>query len=333
MLGASRAGNFALQNSDLVISIGARLSIDTTGYEYEKFAREAKIIVIDIDESEHLKNTVKIERLILSNAKSFFERMIEADVDIDITEWKEKCFHWKKVFPTCIEKYRVGEKINMYYFAEELSKVLRDKSIVISDAGNAFFTVSPIIRVRNDQRSITSGGEAEMGYALPASIGAAFAKENYQVIAINGDGSVMMNLQEFETLAYHKLDIKLFIMNNNGYSSIRHLQNNAFRNRQIGCDSSSGVSFPDFKKVSEAFGLKYIRIEGSEKLDSKIESVLSESGTVICEVMCVEEQEFLGVSSAFNSKHRLVNRPLEDQAPFLEREVFLKEMLVEPIDQ
>ena len=332
MLGASRAGNFAIQNADLVIAIGSRLSIDTTGYEYEKFAREARLIVIDIDETEHMKNTVKIDRFIQANAKSFFQKMNQAEIESDFSEWADKCKHWKDIFPTCIDEYRHGEKVNMYYFTEALSEVLHDNSTVISDAGNAFFTVSPIIRIREGQRSITSGGEAEMGYSLPAAIGASFAKKG-QVVAINGDGSVMMNLQELETLAYHNPDVKVFIMNNNGYSSIRHLQNNAFRNRQIGCDPSSGVSFPDFERISIAFNLKYIKIEGSDGLPQKINAVLNEDGAVICEVMCVEEQEFIGVSSAFNSKKRLVNRPLEDQAPFIDREVFLKEMIVEPIDQ
>lgn len=332
MLGASRAGNFALANSDLVLCIGCRLSIDTTGYEYEKFAREAKVIVVDIDEIEHSKNTVKIDKLILEDAKIFLSTMTAQDLSADYSEWAEKCLHWKKCFPTCLEEYKHGEKIDMYYFTDALSEVLPDKATVISDAGNAFFTVSPIIRVKKGQRSITSGGQAEMGYALPGAIGVSYAT-NGPVIAINGDGSVMMNLQELETISFHKLPIKICIMNNNGYSSIRHLQDNAFRGRQIGCDETTGVSFPDFEKVANAFGISYVRLEGSDDLPNKIKNMLAIEGPVICEVMCVEKQGFLNVSSTFNSKKRLVTRPLEDQAPFLERNVFLKEMVIEPIDQ
>ena len=334
MLGASRAGNFALANADLVLVLGCRLSIDTTGYEYEKFARAAKVIVVDIDEKEHFKDTVHIDKFIYANVKPFLQKMNDLEPPRDYSPWAEKCRHWKEIFPTCIEAYKTGEKINMYYFTEALSEVLPENATVLSDAGNAFFTVSPVIRISRDkgQRSITSGGQAEMGYALPGAIGAAYAGKG-PVVAINGDGSVMMNLQELETIAFNKLNIKVCVMNNNGYSSIRHLQNDAFRNRLIGCDPASGMSLPDFEKIAQAFGLPYLRLEGSEGLPDKIKELFVTDGPVLCEVMCVEEQEFLGVSAAMTAKRRLVNRPLEDQAPFLDRKVFLEEMVIPPIDQ
>ena len=332
MLGASRAGNFALANADLVLCIGCRLSIDTTGYEYEKFAREAKVVVVDIDEVEHSKNTVHIERFVHADAKAFFQTMNEQAPLADYTEWQKKCLHWKEIFPTCLESYKTSEKINMYYFTDALSEVLPQKSSVLSDAGNAFFTVSPIIRVKKGQRSITSGGQAEMGYALPGAIGVAYAS-NAPVVAVNGDGSIFMNLQELETLACTRVPVKVCVMNNNGYSSIRHLQNNAFRGRQIGCDPTTGITFSNFEKLAQAFNLPYLRIEGSQNLSEKLAEMFKIEGPVLCEVICVEEQEFITVSCAFNSKRRYVNRPLEDQAPFLDRELFLSEMVIEPIDQ
>ncbi|MGN0480439.1 MAG: thiamine pyrophosphate-binding protein, partial [Lachnospiraceae bacterium] len=332
MLGASRAGNFAIQNSDLILCIGCRLSIDTTGYEYEKFARAAKIVVIDIDEVEHMKETVKIDYFFKTDAKIFINKMLEEVQKLDIDEWRQKCLHWKEIFPTCLEEYGKSEKINMYYFTQELSKVLPEKATVVSDAGNTFFTVSPVIRLKEGQRSITSGCQAEMGYALPAAIGISFASENV-VVAVNGDGSVMMNLQELETLKYTDRNVKVFIMNNNGYSSIRHLQNNAFRGRQIGCDPTSGISFTNFELLAKAFGIDYLKVEGSDNLAEKLSKVFENNKPLICEVMCVEEQPFIGVAGAINSKKRYVNRPLEDQAPWIDREVFLKEMIIEPIDQ
>ena len=332
MLGASRAGNFALQNADLVLCIGCRLSIDTTGYEYEKFAREAKVIVVDIDEQEHSKNTVKIDKLILSDAKKFLKFMNGIQVPKVWNEWSAKCLHWKKHFPTCIDEYRKGERINMYYFTEVLSKVLPDNATVVSDAGNTFFTVSPIINIKSGQRSITSGCQAEMGYALPAAIGISYASKGV-VVAVNGDGSIMMNLQELETLAYTQRNVKVCVMNNNGYSSIRHLQNEAFRGRQIGCDSTSGISFTNFEKLAQAFGIDYVKIQGSDNLEEKLKVLFKDDKPLLCEVMCVEEQPFIGVSAAKNSRKRFVNRPLEDQAPWLNREDFLNEMIVEPIDQ
>lgn len=332
MLGASRAGNFAIQNADLVLCIGCRLSIDTTGYEYEKFAREAKIIVIDIDEEEHSKNTVKIDQFVLADAKSFLTEMNGIEAPRTWDAWREKCRHWKNHFPTCVKEYREGDKINMYHFTEALSNVLPDCATVVSDAGNTFFTVSPVIRLKKGQRSITSGCQAEMGYALPASLGISYASDCV-VVAVNGDGSVMMNLQEFETLAYTQRNVKVCIMNNNGYSSIRHLQNNAFRGRQIGCDPTSGISFTDFEKLAQAFGIAYVKVEGTDHLEQKIAKIFETNAPVICEVICVEDQPFIGVSAARNQRKRFVNRPLEDQAPWLDREDFLREMIVKPIDQ
>lgn len=332
MLGASRAGNFAIQNADLVLCIGCRLSIDTTGYEYWKFAREAKIVVVDIDEQEHSKNTVHIDNFIYADAKKFFEKMNNLTPPREWKEWSAKCLHWKEHFPTCIDEYKNSNKVNMYYFTEVLSKVLPSKATVVSDAGNTFFTVSPVIRIREQQRSITSGCQAEMGYALPASIGISYLCPD-AVVAVNGDGSVMMNLQELETLAYTKRNVKVCIMNNNGYSSIRHLQDNAFRGREIGCDPTSGISFSNFELIANAFQIPYIRIDKTDELEDKLKQLFKIDGPIVCEVMCVEEQPFIGVAAAFNSKRKYVNRPLEDQAPWIDREDFLNEMIVEPIDQ
>lgn len=334
MLGASRAGNFAVQNADFVLCIGSRLSIDTTGYEYEKFARNAKLVVVDIDEIEHQKQTVKIDMFILSDAKSFLIKLIDANLKLDIKDYAAKCKHWKEIFPICNPYNPESETIDMYYFVDSLSKVLPENGTVISDAGNSFFTVSPTIRTKRklNQRSLTSGGQAEMGYSLPAAVGAAYAEPNGPVAAISGDGSVMMNIQEFETLAYNQPNVKLFIMNNNGYSSIRHLQVGAFRGRVIGCDPSCGIGFPSFEKVATAFGLQYARLEGSHDLPERIAKVLNMEGPVVCEVMCDVDQQFLNVSTAKNSQNRFVTRPLEDQAPFMDRDLFNKEMIVPILD-
>jgi len=333
MLGASRAGNFAVANADLILCVGTRLSIDTTGYEYDKFARAAEIIVVDIDASEHKKNTVKIDKFILSDAKIFLQSMLSLDIHLEIDVWRNTCKHWKHDLPICMPYDKESDTINMYYFVDALSEVLPENAVVISDAGNAFFTVSSTIRTSRNkkQRSITSGGQAEMGYSLPAAIGAANVT-NGVVVAICGDGSVMMNIQELETLFYTQPNVKLCIMNNNGYASIRYLQQNAFRGRLIGCDPSNGVSFPKFEKLAVAFQLPYVKIKGSKNLTEKIAGMLAIDGPLVCEVMCDTEQVFLNVSTAMNSKHRIVTRPLEDQAPFMEREQFALEMIIEPLE-
>lgn len=332
MLGATRAGNFAVQNADLVLSVGCRLSINTTGYEYEKFAREAKVIVVDIDEHEHQKQTVKIDKFVHSDAKAFFEQM-QSIAYLSIDSWREKCLHWKKTFPTCEEMRKHGERIDMYWFMQALSDVLPNNATIISDAGNSYYITTSSIHVNpsKSQRSITSAAQAEMGYTLPATIGASFAKDEL-IVGVSGDGSVMMNIQDMATLAFHNRNIKLFIMNNNGYSSIRQLQNSSFRGRLIGCDPNSGLGMPNFEQVIKAFGLQYAKLEGSENLPQKIANVLAIEGCVVCEVLCETEQEFLMVTTAMNSKRRMVMRPLEDQAPFLDRDVFNNEMIIEPLD-
>lgn len=331
MLGTSRAGNFAVANSDLLLCIGCRLSVDTTGYEFDKFAREAKLLVVDIDEVEHSKDTVKIDHFYHCDANEFLTVMKDRELPV-YSEWAKKCTHWKELFPVRVREQSEYKRIDMYYFTEQLSQVLPDGAIVLSDAGNAFFTTSPVLQLKKGQRSVTSGGQAEMGYSLPGSIGAYYAARG-TVVAINGDGSVMMNLQELQTLVDNHIPVKLCVMNNNGYSSIRHLQQNAFRGRLIGTDSSCGIGFPDFAKIAAAFGIGYVRLSDPENLAEQIGHMLETEGPVLCEVICETEQEFLTVGTAFNSKKRLVNRPLEDMMPFLDRELFLSEMIVEPIDQ
>ena len=332
MLGASRSGSFAIANSDLILVLGSRLSINTTGYEYEKFARDAKIIVVDIDQDEHSKNTVNIDKFIHSDINAFLTELNVKVPPKSYGSWVDKCKHWKEIFPLCTQNHKDSPDINMYYFIECLSSCLPEKAVVVSDAGNSYFITTPTLHVNKGQRSITSGGEAEMGYGLPGAIGAACAS-NSDVVAITGDGSFMMNLQELATLSQTQLSVKVCIMNNNGYSSIRHLQNTAFRGRTIGTDPDSGLKFPDFKIISEAFGLPYVKISGSEGLTSKIQKIFGIDGPVVCEVMCTPNQDFLGVAQVRNSKKRFVTRPLEDQAPFIDRDLFLSEMVIDPIDQ
>lgn len=330
MLGASRAGNFCIQNSDLILCVGCRLSINLTGEEYHKFAREAKLIVVDIDENEHKKDTVTIDKFIKADAKDFFDMLLKQEIIKTNSEWIDKVFHWKKTMPVYIVNNN-SVKIDMYDFVDKLSDVIPSNAIVISDAGNAFFTVTPGIRIHENQRSITSAAQAEMGYALPGSIGAAFAS-NCPICVVNGDGSIMMNLQELATISYYKLPIKIFVLNNNGHGSVRQMHQNRFR-RYIGCDAIGGLGLPDMGKIANGFDIPYKRIIDKNNLKEEIHSVFEAEGPMICEVMCSEKQDILMVTGVIDSKKNFVVRPLEDQSPFLPREVFLKEMIIEPIDQ
>jgi acetolactate synthase-1/2/3 large subunit len=330
-VGGTRAANFALQNSDLLLVLGNRLSPITTGPSYESFARAAKTIVVDIDPVEHSKNTVRIDRLILSDVKAFLAALLEKNIQRSPDAWNRKCEHWKEIFPLCEDKYKQTEKVDLFYFADALSEVLDERAVVVSDSGLEELILPSTVRFRKGQRCVHPASQGSMGYALPAAVGAQLASDQ-QTIAVIGDGSVMMNLQELQTVRYHSLPIKLFVINNNVYSVIRKRQVELFRNRTIGTDPGDGVGCPSFGKVASAFDIPYVRIDDSADLKARIAAVLAMPGPVLCEVMAVEDQEYFRSSHGLNSKRRIVQRPLEDLAPFIDRSLFLSEMVIPPLD-
>lgn len=334
-----RAGNFAVQNADLVISMGSRLSVSSTGHEYDKFAREARLVVVDIDPVEHSKATVKIDRFIHADLREFLP-MIRAgqgaarDRKAVFSPWAGKCAGWRKMWPVCLPAYAAGRGgINMYHFVEVLSRMLRKDSVVVSDAGSAFYVVSQGLRVNGAQRYVTSGGQADMGFSLPASIGVCAARGRREVLAVTGDGSFQMNIQELQTLVYNRLPVKLFVWNNDGYLSIRATQEKFFNRRFIGTDSASGVSFPSVRKIAKAYGIKYLKASRPRELHSAISNAMSHDGPVLCEIVCPRDQEVVPCSaSARLPDGRMVSRPLEDMYPFLDRAEFHRQMIVKPAE-
>ena len=330
-LGGTRAGNFAVQNSDLLLVLGCRLSPLTTGPDYDNFARASKVIVVDIDKVEHSKNTVRIDRLIISDVKQFLDALMKKNIHRASAEWQNTCFNWKKVFPKCEDIYKLTDKVDLYYLAECLSETLSHDVVLISDSGLVELIIPSTVSFRKGQRCIHPVSQGSMGFALPGAVGAYFASGR-QTVAVIGDGSIMMNLQELQTIRYHNLPIKIIVVNNNVYSVIRNRQVDLFRTRTIGTDPSNGVGCPSFQKVSESFEIPYVRIDNSADLKSILTSVINTDGPVLCEVMAVEDQNYLRSSYAHNSKRRIVQRPLEDQAPFMERSLLLSEMIIETLD-
>ena len=331
-----RAGNFAVQNSDLVISIGSRLSVSSTGHNYANFAREAEIVVVDIDPVEHSKKTVSIDLFIKADVKEFlaaFEQKLKTTPLPDFSGWAAKCLAWKTKWPVCLPEY-AGDKhgINIYFFTETLSKALKPDSVVISDAGSVFYALSQGIKISAGQRYITSGGQADMGFTLPASIGVSVAKGGGEVFGVTGDGSFQMNIQELQTIVHNRLPVKLFVCNNDGYLSIRATQSKFFKGKLIGTDSSSGLSFPDIKKIAGAYGIKYFKAVSPKDLPSAISKTLAYKGPVLCEVMCQRDQEVIPCSASSRlSDGQMVSKPLEDMYPFLERTEFHTQMIVKPV--
>ena len=323
----TRAGNFAMQNCDLLLVIGCRLPVPVTGYNYQTFAREAKVIVVDIDKDEHSKETIKIDRFIHRDAKDFLNITV---FDREKTEWNETCRSWKTKWPVCPEE-NPTKKVDLYYFMKCLNDFKRTDDVVISDAGSAFYVCSQATEIWGQQRYITSSSQAEMGFTIPACIGAAFAKDG-DVIGVTGDGSFMMNLQELQTIFHYDLPIKLFVWNNEGYLSIRTTQKKFFDGREIGTDVSSGVSIPNIKDVVKSFGLEYVRCDADE-LEGSITYALNYPGPVVCEVFCERWQEVVPtLMGKKNEDGTITAKPLEDMYPFLSREEFYDNMIVEPLN-
>lgn len=330
----TRAGNFAVQNADLVVSLGSRLSVSSTGQQYEYFAREAKVVAVDIDPNEHKKNTIRIDKYIVSDVKYVLEKLHLKD-NINFKSWADTCYNWKVKYPAVVSQYAEDSNgINVYYFVEILSKCLKEDSIIVTDTGSTMYVVPQAITTTSrKQRYITSGAQADMGFTLPAAIGASIAKNNEEVIGITGDGSLQMNIQEMQTLRTYKIPIKLFVWNNNGYLSIRNTQKKFFDNRFFGIDNTCGVSFPNLEKISNAYDILYFKIEKSDEIEAIIRKVLSINAPVICEVFCDENQQIIPEVRAVKLEDgSLKSKPIEDMYPFLSKDEMMENMIVKMID-
>lgn len=324
-LRGTRSGNFAVQNADLIISIGSRLSIPVIGYEYKKFAPNAKKIVIDIDSAEHKKNTIAIDLLINSDAKDMMNKIITHTKNLSFNfkkEWVKKCKELQKKYPVSLPEYaQLQDAINIYYFVDKLSDNLTKKDVILADAGSAFYIVRQAIKVKQGQRVLIASGTGAMGSNLPSSLGASLGLNAKRVICITGDGSLQTNIHELATIQFNNLPVKIFVLNNNGYVSIKNTQVNFFQNRQMGVDKQSGVSFPDLSKIADAYNIKYFKIKNNNELLNTISTVLAHKGPVICEVMCVQEQKIVPtVSTKKLYDGTLVSTSLDDMSPFLPKE-------------
>lgn len=330
--GACRYGNFCIQNSDLVLSVGCRLSIETTGPEREKFAREARLIVVDIDEMEHAKKGARIDCFIHGDAKDFLSRLIGEKLEPVSQSWLDTCRHWKEIFRYQSEWDDREHLVDLKVFIERLSKRLPDHSVLVSDAGIAGAVAAAASRIKATDRVLVSYAQGEMGYSLPGACGIAVLAEG-PVISYTGDGSFMMNLQELQTVVRNQFNIKIVIMNNNGYSGVRHGQRAHFRGKTIGTDPSNGLDFPDYGKIAAAFGIAYCRVENTGEIDRGIDQILESEGPFICEVMCDPDQFDLHNALVTYGKRKFGFRPIEDQSPFIDRETFFREMIVEPLEE
>lgn len=345
-----RAGNFAVQNSDLVLAIGSRLSIRQVGYNYNTWAREAYVIAVDVDAEELKKPTLHVEMPIHADAKDFLNKMEEQLPEgkwFKKENWLSVCQQWKEKYPVVLPKHYADKNhTNVYAFIKELSRRLKEGQITVVGNGSACVVGSHAYIMKKRQRFIINSAIASMGYDLPAAIGACVAeygnkelkheknadKEIDDIILVTGDGSIQMNLQELQTIIHHQMPIKIFIINNNGYHSIRQTQKNFFQEPFVGIGYDSGdLSFPVMEKLADAYGYPYFSIDGNEMLEEVLEKVLKEEGPLICEVFVSTEQNFEPKSATKRLPDgTLVSAPLEDLAPFLPEEE-LKELMIIPM--
>ena len=349
-----RAGNFAVQNSDLCIVLGSRLSIRQVGYNYQSWARGAKVIMVDIDRAEMEKHTIHVDMKIRGDVKDFCEKMnraldgrmqgrrAEAETATanasgyfatDIEPWRQQCLEWKHKYPVVSDKQlNTGDgKPNVYGFLRTLSEKLPEGSLTAAGNGACCVAGHQSWVIKNGTRFIINNAVASMGYGLPAAIGLCMAAGKRETICLEGDGSIMMNLQELQTIITNKLPIKIFLINNEGYHSLRITQNNIFPERsKVGIGPESGdLSFPRFEAVAEAFGYRYFAIRQGKELAEKITEALEYSGACFCEVFTDTDQVWEPKNSARREADgRLTSRPLEDLAPFLPREELTENMYI-----
>ncbi len=330
-----RAANMAIQNADLVLSIGSRIALALTGWAYRDFARKAKKIVVDIDKAELEKPIIFPDLTIESDAKKFILK-ITSKLDkigfLNFDEWKAKINEWKIKYPIVLPEYKNPfDKVNTYYFTELLSEELNADDVVLTDMGMSFQTVMQAFKIKKGQRLFTSSGLAAMGFGLPGTIGACIANNKKRTICVTGDGGFMMNIQELQTVFHNKLPIKIFVFNNNGYTSIRETQRHYFKG-YIASEPSSGVSIPDLIKVAESYGIKAKKIKNQENLRQDIKEVLDYPGPVLCDIDVSEDQLVIPKQGAFHRPDgRVVPRPIEDMVPYLDRSEFNKEMIIDPV--
>lgn len=344
-----RAGNFAIQNSDLVLSLGSRLSIRQVGYNYKTWAREAFVIVNDIDQEELKKPSVHSDMRVHADVKELLRALEEVlDLEYKATEesplfkggkgiqdmtWNETCRMWKEKYPVVLPKHLKQDEhelTNVYALIKELGEKLKEDQITVVGNGSACVVGGHACIIKKGQRFITNSAVASMGYDLPAAIGACMADSSEDIILITGDGSIQMNIQELQTIIHHKMPIKIFLINNGGYHSIRQTQKNFFGEPLVGVgDDSRDLSFPEMEKLSAAYGYPYVSIHHNSELGERLSKVLSMDGPVICEIFVSRDQNFEPKSSAKRLPDgTMVSPPLEDLSPFLSEEEMEENMII-----
>ncbi len=330
---ALRPANFAAQNCDLLISIGARLDNVVTAHNPSNFAPHAEKIIVDIDSAELKKHRIKNARLIEADACQFIEQLAAATADVraDCEAWLDTIQDWKQRYPRCDgQVFPARGPISHYHFLDRLSALAPENELIITGSSGLAVEVfySTFIN-KPGQRVFLTSGLGAMGYGLPATIGGCLAAGRKPVLSVEGDGSLQLNLQELSTLKAMNLPIRMFVMNNNGYASIRNTQRNYFDGRYVATGDEAGLIIPDIVKVAQAMGIEAVRINDASELDEKISFVINHPGPVICDVSIIKDEALWPKVSAIPQPDgSMISMPLEDMSPLLPLDTLEQEMLL-----
>lgn len=335
-----RPGNWAIQNADLILAVGTRISIRQVGYNWKTWARAAEVIMVDVDQAEMKKPTLHVEMPVWADAKDFLTRLAAAAEDRVFSgeAWLDTCRRWKHDYPAVLPRQweENGKTANVYAFVRYLSSRLPENSLTAVSNGACCVVGNQAYVIQKGSRMANNSAIASMGYGLPAAIGTCIGGGRRTTICLEGDGSIMMNLQELQTVLTNRLPIKLFLINNSGYQSIRITQTNLFSNHcKVGIgEESHDLSFPQYEKIAAAFGYPYLSAHSNAEMKEVVDKALAMEGVVFCEIFTGTEQVWEPKSSTKRlSDGTLVSPPLEDLAPFLPREELKKNMFIPLMDE
>ena len=334
---ASRGANFALQNCDFLLTIGVRLDFAITGYAPENLAREAHKVMVDIDPAELAKLAPHIQTPVRADARLFLSEVLSRRsrlAQVDRTDWNSRSAEWKTRYPVVTAEHRKPDGlVSIYHLAEVIGTETTPTDVMISGSSGSgieiFLLACP---TRTGQRIYHTAGLGSMGYAIPSSIAACLAAGRRETVCVDGDGGFQFNIQELETIARLGLPIKFFVLNNDGYASIRASQTNYFGQANIGCDARTGLTVPDISRVAASYRLQTAIIADQSNLRRDVRRVLDMQGPVVCDVRVIpDEVRAPRLSSMQRADGSFVSKPLEDLWPFLDRDEFLANMIVRPL--
>jgi acetolactate synthase-1/2/3 large subunit len=323
-----RSANFIIQNADLVVVIGSRFAIPQVGYDFSQLARDAKIIIVDIDENEINKYKDYFSQTYLQSCDVFIDSMNDFDALEPNHDWLAYCNNNKKKFDLVEDKLSSDQYVNSYQFIDKLSDSLADNHIIVTDMGTALLSGHQTIKLKKNQKMFTSQGLGEMGYGLPGAIGAAFACPDKPILCLNCDGGIMMNLQELHSIIENNLNIKIVIFNNDGYLMIKHTQKMLFKGDYNSVNKKTGIGLPNFESLMKAFGYKYYSLNSIEDFNM-VDNFLSDESPSVLEVFMNPEQDFIPkVKGVVLDDGSIFPPPLEEMTPLLSLDEVQKSMLV-----